>query len=151
MTHHPGIHSTRDLFEKLVRELARLEQEVSPDTFANFVITAHSLCDWVDKDPAISPAAKAALPGMRAKALLQVCRDLANGTKHFRLNYPNAVVVDATCITAFGAGRYGVAPYGVGEPTVQITLSSGAAADGLKVAREVTAEWRAFCTTHGIV
>jgi hypothetical protein len=150
MTHHPGIHSARHLLEKLRRELARLEAEVSSDTFANFVITAHSICDWIENDPSVPAAARSALPAMRVKEKLQVCRDLANGTKHFRLNYPDATVVDATCTTAYGMGRYGVGPHGVGEPTIQISFSDGRLTDGLTVAREVMAEWQQFFSDHGI-
>ena len=150
MTHHPGIHSARHLFEKLTRELARLEQEGSPDNFANLVITAYSICDWISNDPSVPASARDALPAIRRDPWLLACRDLANGTKHFLLNYPNTVVVDATCVTAFGMGRYGAGPFGVGEPTIQVTLSDGAVTDGLQFARDVTAEWQQFFTTHGI-
>ena len=115
MTHHPGIHSARHLFEKLTRELARLEQEGSPDNFANLVITAYSICDWISNDPSVPASARDALPAIRRDPWLLACRDLANGTKHFRLNYPNTVVVDATCVTAFGMGRYGAGPFGLNE------------------------------------
>ena len=123
---------------------------MSPYDFANFVINARSICDWVDKDPAVPAPARSALPAMRARPELQVCRDLANGTKHFQLNYPDSVVVDATCVSAFGMGRFGAGPYGVGEPVVQITLSDGSTTDGLEVARKVVEEWQLFFATHNI-
>ena len=150
MTHHPGIHSPRHLFDKLTRELATLEEEVTADHFANFVITAHSMCDWVDNDPAVPAPAKAALPTFRSGEKLQVCRDLANGTKHFQLSYPNRVVVDATCVVAYGAGRYGKGQYGTGEASIQITMKDGSLVDGLEVAREVTSDWDQFLSQHGV-
>jgi hypothetical protein len=150
VTQHPGIHSARDLFEKLNRELTRFERDVSADNFANLVITAYSICDWISNDPTVPASARASLHVVRNTASLLVCRDLANGTKHFQLNYPNAVVVDATCVTAFGMGRYGAGPYGVGEPTIQVTLLDGSSINGLDLARSVTAEWRQFFTTNGI-
>jgi hypothetical protein len=150
MTHHPGIKSTRELFDKAVRELAKLEDKVSPDNFANFVITAYSICDWVEKDPAVPALARSDLQAFRSTPAMAACRDLANGTKHFLLNYPNTVVVDATCTTGFGMGRYSKGPYGVGEPTIQVTLVDGTVADGLQLAREITDEWRKFLATHGV-
>lgn len=150
MTHHPGIQGARDLLEKLNRELARFEQEVSADNFANLVITAYSICDWISNDPAVPASARDALPNARNTPSLLACRDLANGTKHFRLSYPNHIVADATCVTAFGMGRYGAGPYGVGEPTIQVTLLDGSIVNGLDLARNATAEWRQFFATHGI-
>lgn len=151
MTHHPGIHHAGDLFAKLARELANLEHEVSADTFANLVVTAYSLCDWISNDPAVPQSARDALPMIRTTPALLACRDLANGTKHFVLNYPNAVVVDATCVTGFGMGAYGRGPYGIGEPTIQVTLANSTLVDGVQLARDVTGAWQAFLTKNGIV
>jgi hypothetical protein len=140
----------RDLLGKLEREMARLEAEVSPDTYFNFAITAYHLCDWIKNDPRVSASARGALEPLRKQLPIRVFRDLANGSKHFQLTYPNTIVVDATCTTGFGVGRYGKGAYGQGERAIQVTLSDGTLRDGLALAREATTLWQTFFTANAL-
>ena len=148
MTQHPGLQSAEDVFGKVERELARLEAEVTADTYFNFAITAYHLCDWVEKDARLPKAARRDLKVLRRELAIQVCRDIANGSKHFGVDYPNPVVADATCTTGYGMGRFGAGAYGVGEVTIQVTLSDGSLRDGLDIAREAATLWRAFFAKH---
>ena len=45
-----GLNNIKDLFKKLEQEYNALMDEVTTDGIANFVITADSLFDWVEKD-----------------------------------------------------------------------------------------------------
>ena len=130
--------------------MARLEAEVTSDTYFNFVITAYHLCDWIKADTTVPAGARAALGALRKQLPIRVCRDLANGSKHFQLTYPDVIVADATCTTGFGVGRYGGGPFGVGEASIPVTLSDGTVLDGLGLARQATQLWRAFFAAHGM-
>lgn len=149
MTQHPGLQTVRDLLGKLERELGRLQSDVSADTYFNFAVTAYHICDWIEGDSTVPNAARRDLPNVRRLLPIQVCRDIANGSKHFRLNYTNAVVADATCIApSYDVGRYGAGPFGVGESVIQVTLADGTLRDGLELAREATRLWRDFFARH---
>lgn len=50
-----GLETARDLFEKLSRDANLLDEEVTSDSFFNFVVTAYSLVDWVQNDPTVNP------------------------------------------------------------------------------------------------
>lgn len=85
-----GIASSRDMYEKLRHESSRLQVEWhSYDTF-NFLVTAwHLFEDWTKSD---DPASLCRLKRHRKKLptsmnlVLDVVRDLVNGSKHFQLN-----------------------------------------------------------------
>lgn len=153
MTQHPGLQSVEDLFGKLERELARLEADVTPDNYFNFVITAYHICDWVEKGPGASKPVLRELESFRGQLPIRVCRDIANGSKHFQLddNYSNKVVADATCIVGFGVGAYGKGSYGVGELAVRITLENDVEHDGLVLARDAVRLWRSFLSKHDLI
>jgi len=138
----------RDLFAKLQRELGNLESAVSADAYFDFVITAYHLCDWIKNDSAAPASARSALAALRKQLPVKICRDLANGSKHFTLDYADVVVADATCVAAYGSGRFGKGAYGVGEPTIRITLADGAVLDGLSVARDAVQLWDQFFSSH---
>ena len=160
MGQHPGLMNARDLFGKLEREMLRLEAAASAtpaadraelsDSYFNFAVTAHHLGDWIRGDPSVPAAARTALDDLSSKQALRVCRDLANGSKHFRDSRQDVIVADATCTTTWGGGRYGVGPHGVGEPTILVTLADGTVLSGLELAREATRVWKEFFAAHGL-
>ena len=47
MSLRAALHKPRDLFEKLRRDADLLREAITSDRFFNFVVTAHSLNDWV--------------------------------------------------------------------------------------------------------
>lgn len=144
MTQHPGFQCAHDVRRKVERELARLEAEVTSDTFFNFAVTAYHLCDWIAKDATLPKEARRQLATVRKQLPIQICRDIANGSKHFGVNYKDFVVADATCVAGYGIGRYGAGSYGVGEASIEVTLADGELLDGLNVARQATTVWQEF-------
>src|SRR6266581_1034712 len=76
----PGsLRSAADLLQKVRRDAALLDEEVTSDRFFNFVVTAYSLIDWIDHDPTVPITAKAPaeIAALRADPWLLLCGDAA--------------------------------------------------------------------------
>ncbi len=48
-----GLRTPRDLLEKLERDAALINDEVTSDRFFNFVVTGYSMVDWIKNDSSI--------------------------------------------------------------------------------------------------
>ncbi|MBU4612300.1 hypothetical protein IMZ29_17645 [Achromobacter sp. GG226] len=82
-----GISSLGQMLEKLGRESARLHDSFDMDHVLNFAFTAHHLYfDWVRRVGQDEMKARQAAMPPDAKAVLDVMRDIANGSKHAILN-----------------------------------------------------------------
>jgi hypothetical protein len=148
-----GLKSARDLLAKLERDAALLREEVSSDRFFNFVVTAYSLADWIEKDPSVPASARSSLQQFRGTSEIQTCRDLANASKHFELDKkmsPSPTVATAESEEGFGVGRFGVGGYGVGEEEITVTLTAGNVINGLDVMENAVRAWKQFFSTHSI-
>lgn len=84
-----GINSSADMFEKLKHESSRLQQGWHPYDAFNFLVTAwHLFEDWTKSD---DPRALCRMKRQRPRLpvpmnlILDVVRDLVNGSKHFHL------------------------------------------------------------------
>jgi hypothetical protein len=144
--------SVRDLFAKLQRDAAALEEEVTSDRLFNFVVTGYSMINWVEKDPKVPLAAKAvtAIRGLRKDRSLKICRDLANASKHFTLDYPDPITASASSKRGYGVGRYGKGGYGVGEESIEVQLNDGTSVHCLDLVNDVIKSWQSFFEFHGI-
>ncbi len=94
-----GAIEYKDLHGKLVREHERLNKEPTSDNFMNFILTANHLYDWVVNDPSADPSLKSKIEADLKNSIigsdlefLQICRDIANASKHFRLTYPHQII-----------------------------------------------------------
>lgn len=148
-----ALKTPSDLFEKLKRDARILQDQVSSDGLFNFVVTAHSLHDWIQKDPNAPKSAKSALTTHRASELLKICRDIANANKHFELNTSSknkSVTRVVESKSGFGIGRYGAGPFGIGEESIEITLQDGAAFNLLQFSKDVEKAWSRFFAKHGM-
>lgn len=93
-----GFETSKDLLEKLERDLEKLHQDPGDaDTAFNFFITAWSLIDWLYPN---KPLMRKAL--RQQNPILQACAHLADGSKHLQLNNPDHVSIRNT---ARGAER----------------------------------------------
>ncbi|MDQ6977284.1 MAG: hypothetical protein Q9M75_04150, partial [Ghiorsea sp.] len=83
-----GFTNVSDLFDKLQRDAVLLDEEVTSDRFFNFVITGHSMIDWVRKDSNIPESVRDenTIKELRENKWLKVCGEIANANKHFRLD-----------------------------------------------------------------
>jgi hypothetical protein len=147
-----GLSSTHDLFAKLQRDAAALENEVTSDRLFNFVVTGYSMIDWVKHDPSIPATAKAAaaVQGLYDDKWLKVCGDLATAVKHFALSKRVPITSSATTAQGYGVGRYGAGGYGVGEESIEVTLNDGTSFHCLELMQGVLATWLGFFSAHGI-
>jgi len=148
-----GLRTARDLLAKLERDAELLRQEVSSDRFFNFVVTAYSLVYWIQNDPSVNSGAKSDLQRFRSTQSIQICRDLANLSKHFSLDprrNPNPKVQSAASDQGFGVGRFGVGGYGVGEEEISVVLDNGATQDSLALIEDALRDWKTFFVQHAL-
>jgi hypothetical protein len=153
MSHTYGLKTASDLFAKLDRDAKLLREGVSSDRFFNFVVTAYSLVDWVQNDPAVPQPAKSDLQRFRSTRVIKICRDLANASKHFRLDpqrNPNPTVSDTKSDQGFGAGRFGVGGFGIGEEKITVLLGDKKSIDGLELMEDTLKDWQQFFSNYGI-
>ena len=89
-----GIYSSLDMFEKLKFESQRLKQDWHPYNIFNFLVTAwHLFQDWPKSDKHNDlnrlKRDRKNLP-QEMNLVIDVIRDLVNGSKHFLLNQRSA-------------------------------------------------------------
>ena len=149
----PGsLKSAADLLQKVRRDAALLDEEVTSDRFFNFVVTAYSLIDWIVHDPSIPAAAKAPaeIDALRADQWLVMCGDAATGAKHFKLTRRTPTVAKVSVIAGWGAGRFGKGKFGVGEESITVHMPDGRVFGALELVAGVLATWQGFFTRHGM-
>jgi hypothetical protein len=147
-----GFKSARDMLAKLQREHARLNTEVSSDNFFNFVVTAYHIIDWVEKDPSVSASAKDDLSTMRKNIYLAACRDVANASKHFVLDYKNQITAKTSVTRGFSFIPV-TSPLLMlrrGRLSIVVELNDGQRFEGLQFAQEVVTAWEAFFAKHSL-
>jgi hypothetical protein len=143
-----GLQNARDLFEKLKRDAALLDEEVTSDRFFNFVVTGYSIIDWLKHEPSVPQAATEAMYGDR---WIKICGDLATASKHFKLTTrKNPIATAAKSSSGWGLGRYGKGGWGVGEEDIQIDLNDGSSLSALDLVEKVIETWDNFFSLHGL-
>lgn len=147
-----GLATTKDLFAKLQRDAAALDDEVTSDRLFNFVVTGYSMIDWVKNDPMVPAAAKntSSIQGLYGDSLLKVCGDLATAVKHFKLTSRVPVTSSAATSQGYGVGRFGKGGYGLGEESIEVVLNDGTCFHCLDLVQGVLTTWQTFFTTHGM-
>ena len=85
-----GIRNCRDLYEKLRFEKNKLDSEWNEYDFFNFIVTAwHMQNDWIKNDKTkrlYSAKQKIKQAPSDMKEVVNIARDIANGSKHFKLD-----------------------------------------------------------------
>ncbi|WP_341710396.1 hypothetical protein [Limnobacter sp.] len=147
-----GLTSIRDLHAKLQRDAAALDNEVTSDSFFNFVITGYSMIDWVKNDLTVPSTAKlpAIVQGLYNDPWLKVCGDIATASKHFTLTKRTPITSSASSSSGFGVGRFGKGVYGVGEESIEVCLNNGTSFHCLDLVQGVLSSWQTFFSAHGI-
>jgi hypothetical protein len=135
-----GLRTAADLFAKLGRDYQLLAERVTSDGLFNFIVTARHLPEWIQKDPASTAEVRQRVDVLVTSPVFKACRDIADASKHFGLTPRRAnktSVSEATSARAFGVGRYGRGPYGVGEELITITMDDGTDLEALAFANEL--------------
>lgn len=106
-----GLRTPRDLLDKLDREIRRLaeaEKASSPnhrlqaDHAFNCAITAWHIADWMHAGGLVTKKVNSERLSEYRRELtrdcaeLASCRDIANGSKHFKLDKPDKAVLEKT-------------------------------------------------------
>ncbi len=119
------LHTFLDLYAVVLENKQTLEDNaLTPMIAFNILGSINCLTDWLKKDDSISQEIKEKAQGLRTNydtegETLNIIRKLCNAQKHFGVHDDTP---DTSVVRGFGAGRYGVGLYGVGEPsyTVQV-------------------------------
>lgn len=131
-----SLRTAADLYAKLKRDAAALDEEVSSDNAFDFLVTAHHLEEWIRKDPTTRGPIAERLAALKPNSYLTLCSDLANASKHFVQGRKGAIE-EVHGDQGFGMGRYGKGSYGVGEESITIHLADGTSLSILDLSNEV--------------
>ena len=147
-----GITTAKELHDKLNRDAALLNQEVTSDGFFNFVVTGYSLIDWIKHDPTVPASAKEQIQidALYTDTWLKVCGDLATAAKHFKFTIRVPEMSSASSSSGYGMGRFGKGGFGVGEESINIVLNDGTSFNVFDFLQGVLSSWDEFFVTHGI-
>lgn len=104
------LHTTaRERYHKLKRDFHRLMKNFNRDDLDDFIQTANSLREWIQRDPSVTREQRAAVEKFAIPVGLdwQICHQVANLQKHVRtkpVSNPNTPVVKAIRIVPNGKG-----------------------------------------------
>jgi hypothetical protein len=156
----PDLQNPCDVLYKLRRERIRVlraeDDAAVVDHFLNFCISGWAMSDYVKHAFALSGAAgRTAYSGWLGNPLIAACRDIANRTKHFKLNK------DADTIEVKIARRGVVDVYetGTGElitdlredaPVIRVILDDGTGHDMWQFLHGVIAHWDGDLRSRGM-
>lgn len=121
--------------------------DVAIDKVLSFFETVHALRDWLWNDPASGVTKDDVHTLIGGSPLLQVCADVANGSKHFELTTSQTGDLSTTI------ARNDVAVFvGKGTSAHRFYIASGGSErDLLKVAEEAVDEWRKFLSGRHLI
>lgn len=155
----------RDLYAKLRRDVARFNEEPCGDHLFNAMVTAWCLADWLVAD--LPNATNAMLPGLRALAgkapgetrnnehldpVMQLCRDIAEASKHGKLSRSSLVVrgVRATNGTLGGGFLLGFSRLNDRKHRYAV-FADGGLHDAEDILAKVLALYDAFLAEHNLL
>jgi hypothetical protein len=115
------------------------------DTVQSFFEAVHHLKDWLENDPSSGITDGDSLTNR--STTLQLCADLANGSKHLKLTRRTRTGDPAT-----GIARNDVTVFvGTGTSAHRFYVqSAGAEYDVLQFAEDAVAEWHKFLSDQGL-
>lgn len=117
------------------------------DAVQCFFEAVHHLKDWLRNDPASGVTKPDAEAVISASTALQVCADLANGSKHLVLT-STRTGDSATTIARNDATVF----VGTGKGSHRFYVPSGGTEhDVLDLAEQAVGEWRGFLTSRGLI
>jgi hypothetical protein len=151
-----GFKTPSDIFKKLQRDANRLNTEINPDNIFSFIVTAHSLADWVKTAIGQDTSKMAELDELREEDVIRICRDIANASKHFELDltrpeYKKHPVLAQAVIfvepARFGTATFGTATFGGG---VGVQTNNGQYYKLGELKDEVIRLYDEFLSRHGL-
>jgi hypothetical protein len=121
--------------------------DAAVDTVQSFFEAAHHLKDWLGNDPSSGVTKDAGDSLISASPVLQLCADLANGSKHLVLTSARTGDTSTTIarndVTVFaGTGTSAHRFY---------VVSAGTEYDVLQLAEAAVREWTKFLSARGLI
>lgn len=143
-----GLQTPRDLLEKLKRDAALLNEEVTDDRFFNFVVTGYSIIDWV-KNGDFSDTVTTAVWEMHKEHSIKICGDIAIASKHFKLKTRDPITSTVEPVKYGWGSRWGEA-FGLGGAGMRIELNDGTVFSHVTFIENVINGWETFFREHGL-
>ena len=163
-----ALRSPADLLEKLKREFKRLQEDETyqSDHAFNFAVTAWHMTDWVYKDARQRDPANPKPFGYKGKGnfqktvrdnctALDICYELAQGSKHFELRQEQRKRVRKTDTSLTGdpsafLGFFKLDHDRLAGTVLKIRLTSEESVRAEDVFAEAITYWREFFEKHGL-
>jgi hypothetical protein len=122
--------------------------DVAIDTVQSFFEAVHQLKDWLGNDPSSGITKADGDKLINESTTLQLCADLANGSKHLKLTRRTRTGDPAT-----GIARNDVTVFaGTGTSAHRFYVqSAGSEYDVLQLAEDAEAEWHKFLSDQGLI
>lgn len=80
------LSTPRNLFEKLLRDSEKLNEQVNGDNVFNFISTAYHLQQWIQNSPLISSeVVKRILRRIAHDSNIKHCKKIATAKEHYKL------------------------------------------------------------------
>lgn len=137
-------NSAAEHFQKLEKIFGRINGGLHKDDLDDFFKTAYHLIEITEKDEGTSLVQKSMAAALRQDIDMKICRDIANASKHFRLDpklNPSPTVERTSTCEGFGVGRFGKSGYGIGEQSITLYLSDGTDTDALSLVERIFTKW----------
>ena len=139
--------------------------DAAVDTVQSFFEAVHHLKDWLGNDPSSGITKADGDKLINESTVLQLCADLANGSKHLALTRSRtgdrSTRITRNDVTVFpGTARASVAmspkipsaPAATGMSAHRFYVASaGTEYDVLQLAEHATAEWHKFLSSQGLI
>ncbi len=141
--------SAAEHFQKLEKVVGRIKGGLHKDDLDEFFKTAYHLIEVTERDEGTTLIQKSMASALRQDIDIKICRDIANASKHFRLDpklNPSPTIERASTCEGFGVGRFGKGAYGIGEQSVTLHLSDGTTTNALSLVERIFAKWAEIFT-----
>jgi hypothetical protein len=140
----------KEQLERVKRFLNRIEDQDRDSTqydddLWSFFQNCYHLKDWIRNDPVVPNQVKRTVEEfVRRNDELRICADLANRSKHLKLDRPrdDAKITSRSVIVCVG---------GISTCEHAITLRDGSKRIALDVARKAVDAWESFLSKNGLI
>ena len=137
------------MFKKLKAEAEALDSQVTSERLINFANSGYHLREWIANGD-YSQAIKDDLGRLFSVSEYLVCRDIANGSKHFKITKYKPKTKGVNSKSGFGVGRFGKGPFGHGEESISIEMNDGTSWNAIEFKDLILSLWQEFFKKHSI-
>jgi len=118
-----GLNNFKDLFKKLEREYNLLKDEVTTDRIVNFVLTADSLFEWIEKDKTVTGEIRKQFKKLINTVQYKIINDMANRAKHLVRKKEHRGIVKDKFIPTWDFSDLDFSNVTFGEPVFEVEMN----------------------------